>query len=137
MSNDQRIPTSLIWNEKRTFLVWFSIKVRTCFLIIPLTQVQEKAGLHTHTHLKFVVGLNRSMRITWGYDKCTLKTKPWRKQKFLIYVVHVVIVVMLLKFFAFCLRTSKDSSMWEFDKSIIRWFLSVYFSRILCVLISF
>jgi len=49
MSNDQRIPTFLILNEEITFLDWFSIKVRTCFLIISLTQTQEKAGLHTHT----------------------------------------------------------------------------------------
>jgi len=49
MSNDQIIPTSLIWNEDRNFFGWFSIKVRTCFLIIPLTQAQEKAGLHTLT----------------------------------------------------------------------------------------
>ena len=45
-----------------TFLSWYSVKVRTCFLIISLTQEEEKAGLHTHTHLRRVVGLNRLMR---------------------------------------------------------------------------
>jgi len=51
-----------------TFLGWFSVKVRTYFLIISLTQEQEKAGLHTHTHLRLVVGLNRFMRNAWSCD---------------------------------------------------------------------
>jgi hypothetical protein len=37
----------------------------------------------------------------------------------------VVNVVIAANVYAFCLRTSKDSSMGEFDKSIIIWFLSV------------
>jgi hypothetical protein len=55
--------------KKRTFLGWFSVKVKTCFLIISLTQEQEKgwtAHTHTHTHThtlsRLVVGLNRFMR---------------------------------------------------------------------------
>jgi len=52
-------PISLIWNEERIFLGWFSLKIRTYFLIISILYRSKKmAGLHTHTHLKLVVGLN-------------------------------------------------------------------------------
>lgn len=69
MSNDQIIATSFIWNEEMTSFGWLSVKVRTCFLIISLTQEQEKVGLHTHTLTwDLIVGLNRFMRNAWSCD---------------------------------------------------------------------
>ena len=38
----------------------FSAKIRTCFLIISiLYRSKKKVGLHTHTHFRLVVGLNK------------------------------------------------------------------------------
>ena len=90
-------PISLIWNEERIFLGWFSLKVRTCFLIIYiLYRSKKKVELHTHTHLKFVVGLNRFTRNTWSCDYCTFEIKHWKRQKFLIVIVIWLILFMLL-----------------------------------------
>jgi len=57
-------PPSLYEMNMNFVFGWFSVEVRTCFRIISLTQAQEKAGLHTHSHLKFIVGLNKFMRNT-------------------------------------------------------------------------
>jgi len=91
------IPASLIWNEERTFLGWFSVKVRTCFLIISLTQAQQKAGLHTHTLTwNLLLGWIGSWEILEVVISVRYKTKAWRRQKFLNYVVMSIFLMLLM-----------------------------------------
>ena len=103
---------------KEIFLGWFSAKIRTCFLIISiLYRSKKRVGLHTYTHLRLVVGLNKEHKkclILWLVYVSNL---AFGRHKFLIELSYINLVLCCYVY-AFCLRTSKDPSVGEFDESI-------------------
>jgi hypothetical protein len=60
-----------------------------------------------------------------------VENKALEETKFLI-VLSYVNFVYAAKVYAFCLRTSKDSSMGEFDKSIISVFKCLFYLDFMC-----
>ena len=77
------IPISLIWNEEMIFLGWFTVKVRTYFLIISLIHEQEK-GWTTHTHTltrdygsTFVVFVSSCYAFLWSITSINRWIERW------------------------------------------------------------